>query len=88
MTMTADELRRILMRLDPLTQERVAALLGRSPRTLRHWTLGDRPIPPEAAIVLRLLVRGRIAPADIEAAAIPPDLSRQAPPPRSAVPLP
>jgi plasmid maintenance system antidote protein VapI len=65
--MTADELRLTLMRLD-WTQEFTAKLLGRSPRTVRHWIAGDRPIAPEAAIVLRLLMRDRITITDIEAA--------------------
>jgi hypothetical protein len=65
--MTAGELRLVLMRLD-WTQEFTARLLGRSARAVRHWIAGDRAIPPEAAIVLRLLVRDRISAADIEAA--------------------
>jgi plasmid maintenance system antidote protein VapI len=44
--MTADELRLTLMRLD-WTQEFTAKLLGRSPRAVRHWIAGDRPIAPE-----------------------------------------
>jgi DNA-binding transcriptional regulator YiaG len=70
MTMTPDELRRILMALD-MTQQRAARLLGRDQRTVRHWVAGDRAVPPEAAIVLRLLARGQITVAEIEAAATP-----------------
>jgi hypothetical protein len=66
--MTPAELDRILMRLDPLTREGVAILLGRTSRTLRRWLAGTRAIPPEAAIVLRLLARGRITADDIETA--------------------
>jgi DNA-binding transcriptional regulator YdaS (Cro superfamily) len=67
--MTPGELRTILMKLDPLgTQERMAHLLGRKPRTIRHWLAGSRKVSPEAAILLRLLVAGRITITDIERA--------------------
>jgi transcriptional regulator with XRE-family HTH domain len=65
--MSPEELRRILMHLD-ITQERAAKLLGRDPRTIRHWLAGERAIGPEAAILLRLLVRDRIDADDIEQA--------------------
>jgi DNA-binding transcriptional regulator YiaG len=68
MTMTPDELSRTLMRLD-LTQTRLAALLGHDPRTVRSWVAGRYPVPKSAAIVLRLLARGLITIAQIEAAA-------------------
>jgi hypothetical protein len=45
-----------------------AASCRRAPRTLQHWLAGDRSIPPEAAIVLRLLASGKIRVEDIEAA--------------------
>jgi DNA-binding transcriptional regulator YiaG len=67
MTMTADEIRLALMRLD-MTQGALAALVGVDPRTVRAWIAGARPMPLAAAIVLRLLARGRIGVADIEAA--------------------
>jgi hypothetical protein len=35
---------------------------------MEHWVRGDRQIPPTLAIVLRLLVAGRIAVDDIERA--------------------
>jgi DNA-binding transcriptional regulator YiaG len=65
--MSPEELRRILMRLD-ISQERAAKLLGRDPRTIRHWLAGERTIGSEAAILLRLLMRDRITVDDIEAA--------------------
>jgi plasmid maintenance system antidote protein VapI len=65
--MSPDELSRILMALD-MTQQRCAKLLGRDDRTVRYWIAGDRGISPEAAIILRLLARGRITVAEIEAA--------------------
>jgi DNA-binding transcriptional regulator YdaS (Cro superfamily) len=69
MTMTPKELRTIMMRLDPIgTQQQLAHLLGRTPRTLQRWLAGTRAISPEAAILLRLLARGRITITDIERA--------------------
>jgi DNA-binding transcriptional regulator YdaS (Cro superfamily) len=69
MAMAPNELRGILMKLDPIgTQQQLAALLGRRPRTLRRWLAGTRAIPPEAAILLRLLLAGRITIMDIERA--------------------
>jgi DNA-binding transcriptional regulator YdaS (Cro superfamily) len=69
MAMTPHELRTILMKLDPIgTQEQLAHLIGRKPRTVRHWLAGSRKISPEAAILLRLLLAGKISVTDIERA--------------------
>jgi DNA-binding transcriptional regulator YiaG len=67
MTMTPDELRRALMQLD-LTQGALATLLGYNPRTVRAWISDSFPMPLAAAIVLRLLARGKLTITDIEAA--------------------
>jgi DNA-binding transcriptional regulator YiaG len=68
--MSPDELRANLIQFDRLgmTRRKLAALLGRSERTVRHWVAGTRNISPEAAILIRLLAAGRITIADIEAA--------------------
>ena len=65
--MTPDELRANLIVLG-LTQRQLAALLGRGRRTVEHWVAGSRGIPPEAAILIRLLASGKLTIADIEAA--------------------
>jgi hypothetical protein len=46
--MSPNELRGILMSLDAfnITQERLAALLGRAPRTIRHWVAAPAPSGP------------------------------------------
>ena len=68
--MTPAELRANLLALDPvgMTQRKLAALLGRDERTIRHWLAGSRSISREVAILVRLLAAGRITIADIEAA--------------------
>jgi predicted transcriptional regulator len=67
---TPAELRANLLALDPvgMTQRKLAALLGRDERTIRHWLAGSRSISREVAILVRLLAAGRITIADIEAA--------------------
>jgi DNA-binding transcriptional regulator YdaS (Cro superfamily) len=65
--MTSAELRAILDQLH-ITQLAAARLLGHHRRSMEHWVRGDRQIPPTLAIVLRLLVVGRIAVDDIERA--------------------
>jgi hypothetical protein len=44
-----------------------AKLTGRDPRTVRKWVAGTNRLPPEAAILLRLMLAGKIAVRDIEA---------------------
>jgi transcriptional regulator with XRE-family HTH domain len=68
--MTPDELRANLLALNPLglTQRRLAALLGRAERTVRHWVAGTRNISPEVAILIRLLAAGKLTIAEVEAA--------------------
>ena len=65
--MTANQFRTALNRLD-LTQVGAARLLGADDRTARRWALDERPVPPAAAILLRLLLAGKISVKDIEAA--------------------
>jgi hypothetical protein len=62
-----DELVTALRELD-LTQQGFARLVGHGERVVRYWIAGERAIPQGVAIVVRLLVAGRITAADIEAA--------------------
>jgi hypothetical protein len=61
-TMSADELRTIILRLDPvgMTQTRLA-------ETIRYWISGQRPIPREE-VLLRLLLAKKITLEDIRKA--------------------
>jgi hypothetical protein len=70
-TAAASELRELLGALR-LTRSRFAHLLGRAPRTIRHWACGTRPVPREAAILLRLAHAGKITVTEIAAAAARP----------------
>ena len=65
--MTSNQFRSTLDRLG-LSQLGAARLFGADGRTVRRWALGERSIPPTVAILLRLLVVGKITPGDIEAA--------------------
>lgn len=65
--MTANQFRAALARLE-LSQLGAARLCGVDGRTTRRWALGERAIPPPAAILLRLLLAGKVTPKDIEAA--------------------
>lgn len=51
-----------------LSQERAAPLLGIGKRTSQGYALGEATAPPAIAILLRLLVAGKITIKDIEAA--------------------
>jgi DNA-binding transcriptional regulator YiaG len=62
-----DELVQALRELD-LTQQGFARLMGHGERVVRYWIAGERSIPQGIAILVRLLVAGRISVADIEAA--------------------
>jgi len=66
--MTPNQFRAALDRLD-LSQVGAARLVGADPRTGRRWALGERPVPECVAIILRLLVAGKITMADIEGTA-------------------
>ena len=63
--MTANQYRAALRRLD-LTQVGAARLFGADERTGRRWANGERGIPTCVAIVLRLLIAGKITIADVE----------------------
>ena len=49
-----------------LTQVGAAELLGHNPRTARRWVVGGPP--PGVAIILQLMLDGKITAADVEAA--------------------
>jgi transcriptional regulator with XRE-family HTH domain len=63
--MTANQFRAALDRLG-LSQLGAARLFGADGRTARRWALGERSIPPTVAILIRLMLAGKIKPADIE----------------------
>lgn len=50
-----------------LSQVAAARLIGADPRTARKWAAGDNAVPECVAILLRLLMSGKITVADIEA---------------------
>jgi hypothetical protein len=51
-----------------LSQLGAARLLGADGRTARRWSLGERSVPPAVAILLKLLIAGKVTQDDIEAA--------------------
>lgn len=63
--MTPKQYRAALSRLD-LSQVGAARLFGANDRTSRYWANGERGIPQCVAIVLRLLVAGKITIQDVE----------------------
>lgn len=65
--MTANQFRAALDRLK-LSQLGAARLLDANGRTVRRWATEERSVPVQVGIILRLLLRGKITPADIEAA--------------------
>lgn len=65
--MTANQFRAALGRLD-LSQAGAANLVGADPRTGRRWALGERQVPQCVAILLRLLMSGKITVDDINGA--------------------
>ena len=65
--MTPNQFRTAIDRLD-LSQVGAGRLVGADPRTARRWALGERPVPDCVAILLRLLVAGKITVADVEQA--------------------
>jgi hypothetical protein len=64
--MTALQFRAAIKRLG-LSQAGAAALVGADPRTGRRWALDERSVPECVAILLRLLLAGKITTADVEA---------------------
>lgn len=65
--MTPKQFRSALERLQ-LSQLGAARLVKADGRTARRWALGERAIPATVAILLRLLMAGKITIADVEAA--------------------
>lgn len=66
--MTANQFRSALGRLE-LSQLGAARLLGVGERTPRRWASGDADVPSPVAILLRLMLKGKVTVADVEAAA-------------------
>lgn len=64
--MTANQFRAALDRLE-LSQLGAARLFGTGERTPRRWASGDAAIPESAAILLRLMMAGKVTIEDIEA---------------------
>jgi DNA-binding transcriptional regulator YiaG len=65
--MTATRFHAALAKLG-LKQLGFARLMGQSNRSVQHWAGGTRTVPPCIELVLRLLLAGKITPADVEAA--------------------
>jgi DNA-binding transcriptional regulator YiaG len=61
-----------------LSQRRAALLLGVNDRTSRRWALGEAQIREPVAILLRLMLVGKITMADIEAIPKTPPKTRTA----------
>lgn len=64
--MTARQFQMALDRLS-LSQLGAARLVKADGRTVRRWAAGERSVPECIAILLRLLLAGKITPADVEA---------------------
>lgn len=62
--MTAIQFRSALDRLGA-SQTAIAPILGLSTRQMRRYAAGDAEIPRTVAIVLRLLMSGKITPEDL-----------------------
>src|SRR6516165_4337643 len=54
-----------------LAQQRVAALFGVGPRSVRRWQFGERRVPCGVGIVFRLLADGVVTVEQVERAANP-----------------
>lgn len=63
--MTASEYRAAIEALG-LNQQAAGRFLGVSPRTAQNWPLGTAPIPLAVAKLLRLMLRLKLDPADLE----------------------
>jgi hypothetical protein len=62
--MTAKQFQNAIDRLG-LSQVGAARLVGADPRTARRWALGERSVPEAVAIILRLMLAGKISADDI-----------------------
>ena len=65
--MTAKQFQTAIDRLG-LSQVGAAKLLGADPRTARRWALGERSVPEPVAILLRLMLAGKITADDVSQA--------------------
>lgn len=65
--MTKNQFRAALDKLE-LSQLAAAKLLDADARTVRRWALGERGIPPSVAILLRLMLAGKVTAEDIDGA--------------------
>lgn len=65
--MTAKQFQTAIDRLG-LSQVGAARLLGADPRTARRWALDERSVPEPVAILLRLMLAGKISAEDIDGA--------------------
>lgn len=62
--MTATQFRTALDRLK-LSQLGAAKLFRSNDRTVRRWAIGERAVPVTVAIMLKLMLAGKITAADI-----------------------
>jgi hypothetical protein len=65
--MTSNQYRKAIEQLG-LSQERAGLFFGYSARQSQRWAMGEASVPNAVAILLRLLLQGKITMADIEAA--------------------
>ena len=65
--MTPTQFRTALDRMD-LSDARFACLVGAHERTPHSWAAGRRSVPESVAILVRLLLSGRITTDDVEKA--------------------
>lgn len=63
--MTAKQFQAAIDRLG-LSQVGSARILGADPRTARRWALDERSVPAPVAILLRLMLAGKITAKDVE----------------------
>jgi DNA-binding transcriptional regulator YiaG len=68
--MTPTQFRAALDRLG-LSQVRAATIFGVTDRASRSWALGENKIPHAVAVLLRLLVTGKITIADCQSPSAP-----------------
>ena len=62
--MTANQFRTALDRLH-LSQLEAARLFKSNDRTVRRWAIGERGVPPTVAILLKLMLSGKITADDL-----------------------
>ena len=68
--MSKTQFRRALKTLG-ISQRGFARLIGASERTARRWALGEAELPESDAILLRLMLDGKITAEDVEKASRP-----------------